>query len=415
VTRPALHVAAVLLAAAGAGLLGLYLLAALGAAGSGDSVRDVAALAGFGASALGAALLLELALARRGAAPRIAWVVVPAIWISAALFVVALACGTLFVVLDPLPVIEPLVAIAGSVAAALVIAGVVSFWAPHRRMPARQALGAAAWGMAGATSLAMILEGLVAATLVAGVLTGLTVADPSLPGELADRLRSQSFLEESGGALLETATVSVAIFGLFALAAPLIEELAKLLGVVLVMGRRATTLYGALVAGAFAGLGFATVESLGYALSAGESWPLMLVLRVPSMLVHVTATAVAACGWYLQRTRGGFALAGFYAFAVLIHAAWNGSIVSIMLASASLTEAANPDALVVLSLLGVFGAMGILLLGCAAWLVLVARRLGRDAAQSEVELQPASQGWPRTIGRPLPVPVVSRGSLSGEV
>ncbi|HYI15736.1 MAG TPA: hypothetical protein VEX37_10110, partial [Thermomicrobiales bacterium] len=60
------------------------------------------------------------------------------------------------------------------------------------------------------------------------------------------------------------------------------------------------------------------------------------------------------------------------------HAAWNGLLVSVMLASASMPASGDPDPMLVLAILGALGLMLLLLGSCLTWVIANARRWGRE-------------------------------------
>ena len=111
------------------------------------------------------------------------------------------------------------------------------------------------------------------------------------------------------------------------------------------------------VAGISAGLGLVVYETIGYALGSGVSWPLVPAERAALTLIHVTGASLVACGWYLQQRRRGFPLRAYFAMAVLVHAAWNGLLVSRMPESASVPATGKPDAVVVVAILVAIGLM----------------------------------------------------------
>jgi RsiW-degrading membrane proteinase PrsW (M82 family) len=118
-----------------------------------------------------------------------------------------------------------------------------------------------------------------------------------------------------------------------AVAAPLIEEFAKGLGVRFMM-RRWNTRAQAMVLGAAAGAGFGFVEALMYGLAGVDGdqshWWLYMLVRGGSTSLHVFNTSLVALAWWHwsfgKRPRTGWLLFGA---AVLMHAAWNGLLVTL--------------------------------------------------------------------------------------
>jgi RsiW-degrading membrane proteinase PrsW (M82 family) len=119
--------------------------------------------------------------------------------------------------------------------------------------------------------------------------------------------------------------------------APVVEEAAKATALLLVLALRPDALddvAGGLLVGAFAGLGFALSENLGYfTLAAVQGGPsgLLRATWVRGLLqgfdhAIFTATTGAAIGWGRRRARGvGVAVRGVAGLAVAIaqHAVWN--------------------------------------------------------------------------------------------
>jgi len=112
--------------------------------------------------------------------------------------------------------------------------------------------------------------------------------------------------------------------------APIVEEGAKALGVVLVAGYFQRAEDG-LVYGVAAGLGFAATENLLYELSALEAGGLItffavaFVRSISSTLLHASATGVTGLGIGKAKVAGqAYATAlPYYLVAVLMHAAFN--------------------------------------------------------------------------------------------
>ncbi len=110
--------------------------------------------------------------------------------------------------------------------------------------------------------------------------------------------------------------------------APLVEEFAKVMGVVR-KKRRIVELEDGLVMGAAVGLGFAATENLLYGSSAYiqygfQSFVVLIVVRsVASTLLHGSASAVAGYGISKGKFHGGYHAVPYYFVAVLMHGAFN--------------------------------------------------------------------------------------------
>jgi RsiW-degrading membrane proteinase PrsW (M82 family) len=377
VKRVLFHLVAVLLVGGGAGLLTLYALMMTDRVGDLKIPRDAASIAGFGMAAVIAGVLMELPGVVFRGRRFIASVRFPAIWVSATLFAVVLAGGWLTIRLDTVPALEPVLVVLGVLAIFALIGRIVTRWTPGRSAPTAVVFRAAAWGMMGATTSAIIMQGLVVLVAIFGVVGGLAMVDTNMVRDFADRMSREGSLDQFSGSVVGTATVAIGIVGMYALVAPLTEELTKLVGVALVMRRLPLSPYTAFIAGVSSGLGFSVVETLGYALAAGKSWPLLLGVRAPVAFIHVTASALAALGWYQQQTRGGYRMVFFYVAAVLVHGAWNGLTAAIMVASSFTGGGNNIDTSVALIVFGIVMVMGLVLTGCIAWTTMTARTLGQ--------------------------------------
>jgi|GEM_PF-2133269 len=412
--RRVAHVGAALLAIGGIGFVTLYVLMATGVLSTDSEIREVGLLAGVGGASIAAAVLVELAVRRRRGSDLVASIAMPPLWLSGVVLVVSVALGGIAVWTDRLPELEPALAIVAVAALTAFIWRLVLRWSPNRRAPARAMLATMAWGMVVATTTAVVLQLAFVAAGIAGIAVGLNLADVQLSGGLIDTLLADDLLESSGSELLGTATIAVFVMLGYAVAAPLTEELTKFLGVAVVLRRQVLSRYTVFVAGISAGLGFAVVETIGYALGSGEGWPLVLALRAPVTLIHITGTSLVACGWYLQQRRGGYPLVGYFVAAVLVHAAWNGLLVSMILVSATIPEE-NPAPGAILAVLGGLGMMLVLLVACGTWVIANARRWGREyvepLGQHVLTVAPAFSGFTPRHDRLSPV----HGPVSGEV
>jgi len=118
-----------------------------------------------------------------------------------------------------------------------------------------------------------------------------------------------------------------------AIMAPLVEEFAKGLGVRFML-RRYNTRGQAMVLGAAAGAAFGFVEAMLYGLAGVQDeagrWWLFMLLRAGSTSLHVFNTSLVALAWWYwsfgKRPRLGWLL---FAGAVLMHAMWNGLLVTL--------------------------------------------------------------------------------------
>jgi RsiW-degrading membrane proteinase PrsW (M82 family) len=233
--------------------------------------------------------------------------------------------------------------------------------------------------MTGAVALTLILQMAAGALLLFGVAGGIALADPELlEGAGLRNLLDEIAEDPSGGSLeglVNTPTVAFGLMAMIAVIAPLSEELTKAFGATLVVRGHAFTLFNAFLGGAMGGLGFALVENVGYVMADPTTWPQLMLLRAPVAIIHVAAAALVAVGWFLQRTRGGFALLWFYLAAVIVHGGWNALFGALLLVSSGALDGEDPSVAASLLSLVLVGAMGALLLGTFSWVFMNARRL----------------------------------------
>lgn len=177
----------------------------------------------------------------------------------------------------------------------------------RRREPWSAVLGAFAWGALGATTLAYVIESYV----------------------------------------LGIAPFPQAVYGLASLTvivAPLVEEAAKALGLAFVPDRDPER-HDGYIYGAAAGLGFAFVENLYYALATYvvgglEAALVVAVFRaIATVCLHAAATALVGYGvWRLRFGGNPFPLLFYLPLAVLLHAAYN-ALAGLALLGAALAAA----------------------------------------------------------------------------
>lgn len=372
--------AALILLVGGTALAALYLILLAVLDGRVTTATDYGALAGFGLACVCAGGLLLALLVERDGRPWLHTIRTPPMWVGVLVFVTSVAPGFLVYFSDYAAVAAPFLVTGALVGLALVIGNLVTRWAPGRRVDARVVIISGVWGMTGAVALTLVLQISAAAALLAGLAGGLGLADPDLLQGAGLRDTLAEFADDpTSGALediLNTPTVAFGLLGMVAVIAPLSEELTKALGAFYAVAGRRFTLYNAFLGGALGGLGFALVENVGYVLADPLSWPQLMLLRAPVAMIHVAAASLVAVGWYLQQTRGGFALLWFYLVAVLVHGGWNGLFGALLLVGSASMDGSEPSNAAALTSLLLIGAMGALFVGSCAWVLLNARRLG---------------------------------------
>lgn len=335
-------------------------------------VQEFGALFAFSVVAATAGILAMLS--RRGRLP--ALLRFPSEWLALVLFLLAVGAGVLALRIDSLALAGPVLAVVAGVALFALISRFMARWTTDRRVASRSFIGPALWGMIGAPLTAGTMQIVTVFLLVAGGATGVYLADETLLDSVEHWINETA--ETANVDILTSPSVAFAAVAVLGITAPLTEELAKFLGVYFVLRRRAATRYTFFIAGVAAGLGFAVVESLGYALMAVEQWPQVMLLRSPVALIHIAATTIVTMGWYRQRRGGGHSLWLYYALAVGVHAAWNTLFVAMMIVAAGIGTAETLTPTEGLLIVTIAGAMGALLIGSALWLIGNARRLGPE-------------------------------------
>lgn len=298
-------------------------------------------------------------------------------WLAFVAFGLMVGAGGALAISESVESAAPFLALAAAAALFAFMGRLVTRWSPDRDVGSRGFVLPAVWGAIGAPLAAGVVQLGTVIMLVFGGAAGVYLADDSLIDSVEPWVNEVT--ESADLSVIETATVSFAAVSVLGVAAPLTEELAKFLGVFLLFRNRVATKYGLFIAGAASGLGFAVVETLGYALMAAESWPQIMLLRAPVAFVHIAAATIVALGWYQHRQRGGYALIGYFALSVLLHAAWNTLFVSMMITAAGIEDPDTVNPAAAGGVLLLVGAMGVVMLGSVLWIVGNARRLGRES------------------------------------
>jgi RsiW-degrading membrane proteinase PrsW (M82 family) len=271
----------------------------------------------------------------------------------------------------------PLLAVIAAAALFAFIARLSLRWSPDGRIAARGFVLPGVWGMVGAPLTAMVAQVITAVMLVSGGVAGLYLADAALMDSIDEWIVEAAELTDLS--IMQTPTIAAGMLAMLGIVAPLTEEVAKFLGVYIVFRNRVATKLGVFLAGASAGLGFAVVETLGYALMAVDQWPQVMLIRAPVAFIHVAATTIVALGWYKQRESGGFWLASFFVLSVLLHGAWNALFVSMLIVAGDVTTTDAIDPATALTTLAIVSAMGAVLVAAVMWIIGNARRLGRES------------------------------------
>jgi hypothetical protein len=188
----------------------------------------------------------------------------------------------------------------------------------------------------------------------------------------------------------------VFVFIEIAVIAPLVEEFAKPLVTLPLLGRLARR--DAFLVAAMAGAGFAALENVIYTGFGLPFWVGILVVRALGGAIHPLGAGLVGLGWrdvLRGEARAGLKLAGRFGVAVGMHALWNGgSLLVITLAGARFFGELPPE----IDILGLSAAGTTLAL--LVVLGLFALWLGRFVVQrTEVPVEPTSAS-PRPEARP---------------
>lgn len=239
------------------------------------------------------------------------------------------------------------------------------------------------WGALAATTLAFILEMIVALVLI--VIAALIVTRLPNSRALIDQVQAQLRLAQRTqdfsaiSEWLSNPAVLAALLLYFAVIIPPIEEAVKALVVAFIDPRR-THKAEAVLWGMGAGAGFAVVETVFNASVSLAAWAPLILLRVGAAVVHVANGANMGRGWYAARVERRWPqplLA--YVVSVLYHAAWNA--VAISASNTALDPTRGPVDLTGPALPAVLGLL-ILVVLTALGLVWIVRMVGQASRQT---------------------------------
>ena len=151
------------------------------------------------------------------------------------------------------------------------------------------------------------------------------------------------------------------VLGLIVLViAPMVEEMFKPLGVVL-MGYRRPSKAQAFLWGLTGGAGFALAESLFNGAASLEGWAGVATLRVGATAMHCLGGGLMGLGWYyLFATRRPWRLLGAYAASVSLHSLWNVAASGMLVVSLSATSPATDEIGLALGSLAILALMAFL-------------------------------------------------------
>jgi hypothetical protein len=141
---------------------------------------------------------------------------------------------------------------------------------------------------------------------------------------------------------------------------PMVEEMFKSLGVVIMSYRRPSKAQ-AFLWGLAGGAGFALAEALLSGTSSLEGWVGVAIMRVGAAAMHCLGGGLMGLGWYsLFATRHPWRLLGAYAASVGLHATWNVAASDMLVVSLSATSPATDEIGLTIGGLVILGLMAFL-------------------------------------------------------
>ncbi len=194
------------------------------------------------------------------------------------------------------------------------------------------------------------------------ILAALTPGGAVWLQELAASLQDPRWLQspESLYSPLPSPPILIALGLIVLVVGPMVEEIFKSLGVVMMSYRRpgkAQAFFWGLTGGA----GFALAEALFNGASSLEGWIGVATMRVGATAMHCLGGGLMGLGWYyLFATRRPWRLLGTYAASVSLHALWNVAASAMLVVSLSATSPATDEIGLGLGSLVILGLMAFL-------------------------------------------------------
>ncbi|MFQ5812417.1 MAG: PrsW family glutamic-type intramembrane protease [Anaerolineae bacterium] len=276
---------------------------------------------------------LGLPLAWQGFRPRPAWVLV-------AVFVVAVILGQVVLTFDLLPaLIFPPFYILAAVLPPLFFLAFVGRSLAERDVRWREVILQLSSGAFLATFGAFSSEAVLGLLLMVVVFTlaALTPGGASWFQELSAHLQDPRWFQnpENAYGLLLSPPVLVALGLMVLVIVPLVEEMFKSLGVV-IMSYRWPSKAQSFLWGLAGGAGFALAEGLFSGALSLEDWGGTALLRVGATAMHCLGGGLMGLGWYyLFATRRPWRLLGAYAASASLHSLWNAAALGMIVVSSS--------------------------------------------------------------------------------
>lgn len=243
----------------------------------------------------------------------------------------------------------------------------------------REIIGLVACGILLGGTGSIVVVGLAGLALVffLSILVAMTPGGLETLQSLALNLQDPAWWEnpENILSLVFTPAGLAGILLLVVVVGPLVEELLKPVGVLLIPrrpGRAEAFLWG--LAGAS---GFALTEGMFNSAVDLNAWLPVVLMRVGASLVHCLTGGLVGLGWYSLRTaRRPWRAGGLYLLAVILHGVWN--MVTLGLGGVAFGGALLGEATVNLGIALLLGALGLLIVACAVALVGLVRWLQAD-------------------------------------
>jgi uncharacterized membrane protein YidH (DUF202 family) len=175
----------------------------------------------------------------------------------------------------------------------------------------------------------LVLAAIAALGVVASLNPGIMTDMQRLAGQI-DRARDIESLLPIVAPLLKNPLTLVAALSFLSLFVPIVEELAKSVGVWLVADRLDSPAQG-FAMGFLCGAGFALAESLSATLTPDVTWAVSFMTRALSSSMHMMASGLIGLGIaYMRLEKRYFRLAGLTLLAMLLHGSWNaGAILTV--------------------------------------------------------------------------------------
>lgn len=325
---------------------------------------------------------------------RAAWQT-PGWWLAAsgALIVLMMVCGQLSISLNWLPtlVLAPLQPLIFIAAAAVVLTFTAGGWNGLSRLRAWGHLISGAWL---SVVLSFVAEVLIIALTGLVVLVALAIVAPDQFAEVMQLLRSimeeNVAVERLIGWAMHPWVIVLALF-VGSIVVPMIEELLKPIGVILLIGRRPAPM-AAFVGGMMGGLGFAVTETLGNLVTIADPWLVLIMARMGTLVMHSLTAGLVGWGWGQMAAKRPWRWVGAYAGAVAIHGLWNGLAVATVFIGLYFQRTPQPNTALaaILGLVMMICLFTFLLLAaaCAAGLGLMGYWLRRDGGRQTADDPP---------------------------